>query len=187
MAIENDKHLLQLTELDRMLAVTTRIDEITDIRAKVEALRVYAVNIGASRQECKLFAMSRLKAERKAGQVLLSLPRLNGARPEDADFHESSPQVLDGVSDTQSHRWQMIARLPDDKFDKLMLGRVQSSDEITTAFFYKAGRIHAGYTDQRPNRLSIPIDNPALAAQLIRCKLTPGNVAELIRWLQERE
>jgi len=83
-----------------------------------------------------------------------------------------------------------IAVLPDDLFEDLILGIRQNEhithQEITTAFFYKAGRIHAGYTDQRPGRLSIPIDNPVLAAQLIRRTLTAPNVAQLIIELQEQ-
>ena len=140
--IDNDKQLIELGGLDRMLANSTRIDEIADVRAKLEALRVYAVNIGESREVCNEFAMARIKAERRAGQLLLSLPKRNGARPNDMGVDETTPSPLDFVTKTQSHYWQMIAQLPDDKFSDLMLERVQSGDDITTRFFYKAGRVH---------------------------------------------
>ena len=143
MTIQNDSHLLQLTELDRMLAVATRIDDITEIRAKIEALRVYAVNISESKQNCKLFAMARLRAERKAGQVMLLLPKRNGARPADTGFIDAIPYEIEGVKPSQRNSWQTIAKLPDDLFEDLMLGCIQNDDqEITTSFFYKAGRIH---------------------------------------------
>ena len=187
MTIQSDKHLLQLTELDRMLAATTRIDEITDIRAKIEALRVYAVNIVESKQDCKLFAMARIKAERKAGQVLLEMPKRNGARPADTGFIDTIPQEIEGVKLSQRNSWQMIARLPDDLFEDLMLGCIQNGDqEVTTAFFYKAGRVYKhGSADRNQERLSIPLDDPHRAAQLIRARMTLGNISQLITDLSE--
>ena len=149
-----------------MLAVATRIDDITEIRAKIEALRVYAVNISESKQNCKLFAMARLRAERKAGQVMLLLPKRNGARPADTGFIDAIPYEIEGVKPSQRNSWQTIAKLPDDLFEDLMLGCIQNDDqEITTSFFYKAGRIHMDdkhstqpYQRQQPEAPEVDIE-----------------------------
>ena len=188
---ENDNHLLQLSELDRLLAASTRIDEITCIRAKLEALRIYAVNIGESRETCNDFAMARIKAERKAGQVMLSLPKQNGARPPDTGFIDTIPQEIEGVLPSQRNSWQTIAKLPDDLFDSLMLERFQSTDDITTSYFYKAAKIHImrqrGISTDRPYTLSttIAIDatDMAKAAQTIMAKLATEQIIELINEL----
>jgi hypothetical protein len=142
MTIENDNQLMQLSHLDTMLAQATKIDEVTEIRARVEALRVYAINIGASIEECNQFALVRIRAERKAGQVIASLPKSNGARPADTGFCDETPLISEFVTKSQSHRWQTIAQLPDDLFDNLLLDRQSAKDEVTTQFFYEASRIH---------------------------------------------
>lgn len=94
-----------------------------------------------------------------------------------------------GINNRIADICRKIAVLPDDLFDNLILG-IRTTEhithqEITTAFFYNAGRVHAGYDNQRSDRVSIPIDDPILAAQLIRRKLTTQNVAQLIDELRK--
>jgi hypothetical protein len=149
--------LSQLAHLDTILARETNIDNIVGIRAQVETLRVYAVNIGKSKEECKEIAMARIKSERRAGQLLLSMPKRNGARPPDTGFIDTNPCEIEGVKPSQRNSWQWIARLPDDVFEDLMIGCIQNAEqEITTAFFYKAAKIHMmrsnGINTDRPQQ-----------------------------------
>jgi len=175
-----DNELLQLSHLDTLLAQTTHIDEITTIRAKLEALRVYAVNIGASRDKCQEIAMARIKAERKAGQVMLSLPKRNGARPADVGFMDTNPQDIDGVLPSQRNSWQTIAKLPDDVFERVMLERYQSGDDITTTYFYRAARIHIGRTNNTYRH------TPQSIAAIAHEHLNAEQISQLIEILRGR-
>ncbi len=185
----NTYELSQLSHLDSILARETNIDNIIGIRAQVEALRVYAVNIGKSKDECKEIAMARIKAERRAGQVLLIMPKRNGARPADTGFIDAIPPDVDGLLPSQRNSWQWIARLPDDVFDRIVLERYQSGDEITTAFFYKAGRIHImrqrGINTDRPQAATI--HTPESIAALAREHLSARQVEQLIDILKGLE
>lgn len=186
MTIDNDSQLMQLSHLDTLLAQATRIDEITEVRARAEAMRTYAVNIRASRKTCQEYAMVRIRAERKAGQVLSTLNLLGNNQH--GRVSDDSISLKDcGITPDESYRWRTIAQLPDDDFENNMLERFQSGDEITTAFFYNAGYIYIHGNAQRSDRVSIPIDDPILAAQLIRRKLTTQNVAQLIDELRKQQ
>jgi hypothetical protein len=187
-----DNTLAQLSRLDTALAQATRIDEITDIRAKVEALRVYAVNIGASKDQCKEIAMARIKAERRAGQMLLSLPKRNGARPPDTGFIDTNPCDIDSILPSQRNSWQWIARLPDKLFDDMLLERYQSSDEITTQYFYRAAKIHimrkSGINTDKPytppETITIDANDMQKAALVLQNTLSQQQIKELIQRLK---
>ena len=185
--VNQNSQLMSLSHLDTMLARATRIDEITEVRAKIEALRVYAVNIGASKDKCQDFAMARIRAERKAGQVLLELPKRNGARPSDTGFIDATPQ---GVLPSQRNSWQTIARLPDDLFDDIMKERYDSKEDITTSYFYKASKIHTmrskGVNTDRRKTITISTTDMARAAAVIRDKLSAGQITALISALLDR-
>lgn len=146
--------LSQLSHLDTILLRETNIDNVIGIRAEVEALRVYAVNIGKSKDKCQEIAIARIKSERRAGQMLLEIPKRNGARPADAGFIGSSPLEIKGMTPSQRNSWQWIARLPDDIFERTVLERFQSGDDITTQHFYRASKIHImrqrGISTDRP-------------------------------------
>ncbi len=184
--------LSQLSHLDTILLRETNIDNVIGIRAEVEALRIYAVNIGKSKDKCQEIAMARIKAERRAGQLLLDMPKRNGARPSDAGFTEQNPQTIKGIKKSQINSWQTIAKLPDDLFDKILLERFQSGDDITTKFFYTSAKIHTmrmrGISTDRPytpQTLTISISDMTAAARSIRKALSAEQVSELIDELRK--
>jgi len=183
-----DNQLMQLSHLDTALARSTHIDEITGIRATLEALRIYAVNIGESKETCKAFAMARIKSERKAGQVLAGLD-LHGNNQHMRKSHESTSSLADYcISKSQSHRWQMIARLPDKLFDDMLLERYQSPDDITTQYFYRAAKIHTmrqrGINTDRPyvppQTITIDASDMGKAARTIRANFSAEQITQLI-------
>lgn len=185
--------LSQLSHLDTILLRETNIDNVIGIRAEVEALRVYAVNIGKSKDKCQEIAMARIKAERRAGQLLLDMPKRNGARPSDAGFTEQNPQTIKGIKKSQINSWQTIAKLPDDLFDKILLERFQSGDDITTKFFYTSAKIHTmrqrGISTDRPyappQTIAISTTDMTRAAAVIRDNLSEQQVNELVGILRK--
>ena len=174
-----DHELIPLSHLDTMLARATRIDEITEVRARAEAMRTYAVHIKASRETCQEYATARIRAERKAGQVLASFD-LRGNNQHKRKSTVSIPSLKDcGITPDESHRWQTIAKLPDDEFERNMLERFQSGDDITTTFFYKAARIHIGRTNAPYHH------TPQSLATLVRRHLTAPQINQLIALLAD--
>lgn len=55
-------------------------------------------------------AEQKLRAEREAGRMLASMPKLHGARTPDAGSHDATPSLDDlGINKSQSSRWQRVA------------------------------------------------------------------------------
>lgn len=70
--------------------------------------------------ECRACEI-RLRAERKAGQLLKEMEKAKGGRPPKtaSPMEAVSPPTLEqlGVSDKQSHRWQQLADVPEEQFE----------------------------------------------------------------------
>ena len=132
--------IMELSELDTMLALATNIDQIVDFRERAKALHQYYIGIKESREFCNGLIAARIRAERKAGQELLALPKRNGYRPADMGFDNQTP--LHGIKKDKAYRWQWIARIPDELFENELLARLGSGDELTTNYFYKMSRVY---------------------------------------------
>jgi hypothetical protein len=106
----------------RAIDAAYEVDEVKDIRDRAKALEVYAQqaqNVEAERKACEI----RLRAERKAGQLLAGMDKAKAApgnqytgpvKPSD----RSTPTLRDlGVSKQQSSDWQKLAAVPQEEFD----------------------------------------------------------------------
>lgn len=96
------------------IAAAYAVDEVKDIRDQAAALELYARqarNVEAERQACEI----RLRAERKAGQLLGSMDRAKG-RPEKVSRRTTLSDV--GISRDQSSRWQKLGAVPDETFER---------------------------------------------------------------------
>lgn len=107
------------------IAAAYAVDEVKDIRDKARAIEVYArqaKNTEAERQACEI----RLRAERRAGQLLAETQKRNGARGNPGgqgarivESHDVTPQLADlGISRKQSSDWQRLAAIPSDLFEQ---------------------------------------------------------------------
>lgn len=169
--------IIPLSHLDTMLARATKINELTELRAKFEAMRVYHDNIKASREVCNEYALARVRAERKAGQVLLSIDMSgnNGGCSDTTTLKDF------GISKDTSHRWQTLAKVSDNTFDSWALGRLQSGDDITSGYFYDAARIELGYTKTAYQH------TPETIAVLARRHLNADGITRLVEILSKGE
>jgi hypothetical protein len=97
------------------------VDEVKDIRDRAAALEHYsrqAHNVEAERQCCEI----RLRAERKAGQLLKQREQPRGNRYRASD----DPTLKDlGVSPDQSSQWQKLADIPGPQFEAALAGPVK--------------------------------------------------------------
>jgi len=105
------------------LAEAYRIDEVKDIRDKAVAMRMYALQA----KDCVLIDQAteiRLRAERRAGQLLQEMEKNKGARGSGSNQHElrshdaTAPKLSElGINKSQSSRWQKLADIDDDAFE----------------------------------------------------------------------
>mgnify|MGYP001564590869 FL=1 len=105
---------------NRALEEARSIDEVKDVRDKAEALRLYAKQAGMSLEMQNKCADLKLRAERRAGEMLAEMEKNPGTvlggnivRPP-----SDIPKLADlGLSKTQSSRWQLEAREPEEAFE----------------------------------------------------------------------
>jgi hypothetical protein len=131
------RELALLTESVRLLAEAKTIDEVKDIRDKAEALRMYLKQQDAGLEAMNAAAEIKLRAERRAGKILLDMDLKRGRPSEEKMSHDVTftPKTLDelGVSRKESSRWQKIARdISDDAFEKYVAETKESEKPITT-------------------------------------------------------
>lgn len=110
------------------------VDEVKDIRDKALAMAAYAKQAG----DTGLIEMAteiRVRAERKAGQMLAAMPKATGGDAQRTRLHGAteSPQTLEqlGVTKTQSARWQKLAAVPEEQFEQAVAAAKEVAGEVT--------------------------------------------------------
>ena len=98
----------------------------------------------------------KLLAERKGGELLAGMELQDGARGvgKKVELHDATPPTLAdlGVEKTQSHRWQLIASLPEDAFLQHIAETKGAGRELTSAAVLKlAKKMQA---EAKPRRLA---------------------------------
>ena len=118
------------------LAEARDIYEVLDIRDKAMVASAYADAKGAS-EVANIAKEVQLRAERKAGEFLRSVPRNPGARTDLTSVH-NEPRLQDvvddvGVSMPTAKRWQKSADVPEEQFEEYIIKTLSSGDELTSA------------------------------------------------------
>jgi hypothetical protein len=106
--------LIRYDAMCRAIDAAHKVDEVKDIRDKAAALEHYArqaQNTDAERRAAEI----RLRAERKAGQLLAKTVKRGGDR-KTSNRPEVSLNGL-GISEKQSSQWQKLGALPQRQFD----------------------------------------------------------------------
>ena len=113
--------LAHFRKAKRELALVTRIDEVKEIRDKAEALRVYSKRVGESLEMQNNCAEIKIRAERRAGELLKESGRKKGETNKKIMCHDGtlSPTLKTlGIEPKQSMRWQTIANIPERIFEQ---------------------------------------------------------------------
>lgn len=139
----------ELTLLDQAqlaLAEARTVDEVRDVRDRTEAVRAYAQKARLGRSIVVEAAAMRLRAERRLGQLLQTLPMATGAPGNqyvDSESTEDGGQVHlkdIGLSKSDSSRLQRIAMIPEDSFQAYIAACVEANRECTTAGCLRLGK-----------------------------------------------
>jgi N6-adenosine-specific RNA methylase IME4 len=135
------QELVLLGKVERMLAEATTIDEVKHIRDTAEAARGYAKKIGLSRDIIVHASTIKVRAERRLGEMLGSLPLAKSAPGNqhtgelDRSQNATGPIRLQdlGITKSDSSRAQQVASLPTATFNRYVKDCVESGQEPTTA------------------------------------------------------
>ena len=123
------------------LAEAHRVDEVKDIRDKAAAMQEYARQ--AKNTDLLQHATEiRLRAERRAGELLAAAPKAVGgehggkSKIDGSRAQPSNPTptlAALGLTKTQSARWQQLAALSEDKFDIRLAHAKARVESMTTS------------------------------------------------------
>ena len=132
----------KISQARRLLAEANSLDDIMQIRDIAEAARVYAQAARLGLESQNEAAEIKLRAERKAGELLARMPKADGGVATRARLHratESQPPTYAelGIEKTQAHRWQTVATMPEDDFEEHIAKVKSSGQEITTSDLYR--------------------------------------------------
>lgn len=116
------------------LQQAVEIDEVKDIRDKAQAMAAYARQANDT-QLVEWATEIKVRAERKAGQMLSDMPKNPGQLKNSSRSHDATTTTLSdlGINKTQSSRWQKLAAVPEDQFEQAIQAAKEVAGEVTTA------------------------------------------------------
>lgn len=138
--------LIRYDAARKAIAAAHRVDEVKAIRDKAEAVRTYAKLAGdlqLQNQACEI----RLRAERRAGQLLIEMEKNPGTRGEgrprkdgtkirrSANTTANRPKLEEiGVTKDQSSKWQRLALLTSEStFERALVQAREKNGELSNA------------------------------------------------------
>jgi hypothetical protein len=138
--------LIRYDAARQAIAAAHRVDEAKKIRDKAEAVRTYAKLAGDVEMQ-NMAAEIRIRAERRAGQLLLDMeknpgtrgegrPRKDGTKIRRSSSASAYPPKLEeiGITKDQSSKWQRLALLVDETtFERALIQAREKNGELTNA------------------------------------------------------
>lgn len=142
--VDVEKFVQAVFTAESALAEATTLAEVVEIRDQAEAIRQYADTARYGLKFQNLAAAFKLKAERRAGELLASLERKPGARtdldqpPDTMSAGSPYRRTLEElkVNERAAERWQKVAKVPESAFQQF----IEAEEEITTAGILRVAR-----------------------------------------------
>jgi N6-adenosine-specific RNA methylase IME4 len=129
------RELIKTNAARRAVAEAKSVDELKNIRNQAEALRYAAIQAGLGLEIINDAAEIKLRAERRAGEMLAEMEKRHGARDGKTELQHVTPLSLNdvGITKGESHRWQAIAAVPQAVFDEQIEIVKEAGERLTTA------------------------------------------------------
>lgn len=126
--------LPQLEAARHALAQARTLDDIKHVRDQAEAMRLYVRAAGYGLEMQNDVAEIKLRAERRAGELLALTVEHGGDRRSMSHDSTLKTRLSDlGIDRDQSSRWQQIARVPEPVFEQHVSTFKAERQELTTA------------------------------------------------------
>jgi len=132
MSTANHSELAVLDQVSHMLINAETLNEIKLVRDKADAVCAYARAANLGLQVQNQAAELRLRAERKAGGLLSRFKLRGGDRR--SKGYQASLKLRDmGITRDQSKRWQKIASVANEDFERYVKASYDLGTELTAA------------------------------------------------------
>lgn len=128
--------LANISAARRALASAQTMEDVLHIRDQAKALEACLKIVGESLEAANDAAEVKLRAERKAGEMLAGMGDARGRNQhtkQDADIVSGSSLKEIGVSEQQSSRWQREAAVDNETFESYLASCREEQREITQA------------------------------------------------------
>ncbi len=143
------KNLVAIGDLEKAkiaIKEAKNIDFIKTIIDRAELIRLYKKQIGDSLEIQNDVAEIKLRAQRRAGEILKETEKNPGNRFVDGNQRRSQdvtaiPKLSDlGIEKMESSRLQTIASIPEEVFEKHIAETKENKEELTTASVIRLAR-----------------------------------------------
>jgi N6-adenosine-specific RNA methylase IME4 len=139
--------LVHFTQARVALQKAKTIDEVKSVRHAAERLRLYLKQVNESLEMQNDAAEIKLRAERRAGEMLKegakNGDRAGRGRPKKPSSEKgfSAPTLEEiGISEKQSFHWQSIAEIPEEEFEQVIEETKQAGEELTQRDILKVAK-----------------------------------------------
>lgn len=131
--------LVKFEAVKRALAEARSIDEVKEVRDKAEALRLYVKQQGDGLEMQNDIAEIKLRAERRAGELLKQMGLAKGGNPKLQPILEPTGSIMLpvplkdlGINKFQSSRWQLEAEVSSEEFERYVAKIKADKEELTS-------------------------------------------------------
>jgi len=135
--------LARLSAATTALAEARTLDDVKRILDIAEAARTYARAAKMGLEAANYAAEIKLRAERKAGELLAQLERNHGGDRRSENFSMLQPETLkseyrevleeNDINRVTAHRWQTVASIPEEVFEQHLEETKVAAKELSTA------------------------------------------------------
>lgn len=131
--------LAKISRIKQAIERAQTVEEAVDLRDQSAAIVTYAKAISARLEVVNAAVESKLRSERKAGELLAGMNLRGGDRKSNCRAGSLKLSEI-GISHNQSSRWQSLASLPPDDFESYVSSANESGKEITSTAAYKLAK-----------------------------------------------
>lgn len=125
--------LASISAAKNALVAASNLEDVLTIRDKAKAIQELVKARNASLETQNAAAEIRLRAERKAGEMLEKRDKKNGARGvgKKVESHDVTPLSSLGITKMQSSRWQLTSKVKESDFVQIVAECSEAKEELT--------------------------------------------------------